>query len=36
VANEREMIDRVASTPGALGYASSVPSDAGVRSIEVR
>ncbi len=36
VATEEEMMRRVASTPGALGYVDSVPPDAPVRFLEVR
>jgi len=36
VANEAEMIARVATTPGALGYAWSPPRDPRIRTLEVR
>ncbi|EGV19521.1 hypothetical protein [Thiocapsa marina] len=36
VANEEEMIRRVASTPGAIGYVSKLPKDPRVRMLEVR
>ncbi len=36
VANEAEMIRRVSTTPGALGYVESVPADGSVRPLEVR
>ena len=35
VANEAEMIRRVSTTPGALGYVESVPADGSVRLLEV-
>jgi len=35
VANEEEMIRRVASTPGAIGYALNIPRDARVLTLEV-
>lgn len=36
VGNEDEMLRRVASTPGAIGYAERVPPDARVQVIRVR
>lgn len=36
VADESEMIRRVAATPGAMGYARSAPRDPRVRTLEVR
>jgi hypothetical protein len=36
VASEEEMIRRVAATPGAVGYAQSVPDDGRVIHLEVR
>jgi hypothetical protein len=36
VSNEDEMLRRVASTPGAIGYAERVPPDARVQVIRVR
>ncbi len=36
VSNEDEMLRRVASTPGAIGYAERVPHDAQVQVIRVR
>jgi len=36
VSNEDEMLRRVASTPGAIGYAERVPRDAQVQVIRVR
>lgn len=36
VANEAEMLRRVAATPGAIGYVESVPAGASVRPLEVR
>ncbi|MFD2113122.1 hypothetical protein [Thiorhodococcus fuscus] len=36
VSSEAEMIERVASTAGGIGYAHEVPADARVRSLEVR
>lgn len=35
VANEEEMIRRVAATPGAIGYVESVPGDGRVLALEV-
>jgi hypothetical protein len=35
VADEQEMLRRVAATPGAIGYASAVPDDASVRALEL-
>lgn len=34
--SEREMLERISSTPGAIGYANSVPMDLNIRSLEVR
>ena len=36
VADESELIQRVATTPGAIGYASSAPANPNIRSLEVR
>ncbi len=36
VASESEMLRRVATTPGAIGYVESVPAGAPVRPLEVR
>jgi len=36
VSSEAEMIERVASTAGGIGYTHEVPADARVRSLEVR
>lgn len=36
VANELEMIQRVATTPGGLGYAASPPGDGSVHVLEIR
>lgn len=36
VANENEMLQRVATTPGAVGYLSSAPHDPRIRKLEVR
>jgi len=36
VASEQEMLDRVATTPGAIGYASGLPSNSSLRVLEVR
>jgi ABC-type phosphate transport system substrate-binding protein len=36
VANEQEMLQRVASTPGAIGYLANSPGDDRVQVIKVR
>lgn len=36
VNDEREMLQRIAATPGAIGYLESAPDDARVRTLEVR
>jgi len=34
--SEREMIERIGSTPGAIGYAGRVPDNSGIKLLEVR
>lgn len=36
VANEADMVQRVATTPGAIGYSSARPGDPRIRTLEVR
>ena len=36
VRNEQEMIERVATTPGAIGYAAGKPAEPGIKLLEVR
>lgn len=36
LSDEHEMLERVASTPGAIGYSSTVPKNSEILSVEVR